>query len=155
MHLNAVHKISTILFRPQGVYLHKFFQYYFDIVCFRCDCILYTKGRDHFVYVPSQWKMTLQCNVISHWLGTFTKWSIKRVTEDLFPVEVFVLPCPWKVSDKNAAYIRCSVTRVRSLLLVASAGGSFRKGSTLTWRTWTSGMFYERGFLSVGLIQGK
>ena len=30
--------------------------------------------RDHFVYEPSQWEMTLQCNVISHWLGAFTKW---------------------------------------------------------------------------------
>ena len=29
--------------------------------------------RDRFVNVPSQWEMTLQCNVISHWLGTFTK----------------------------------------------------------------------------------
>ena len=26
--------------------------------------------RDHLVYVPSQWEMTLQCNVVSHWLGT-------------------------------------------------------------------------------------
>ena len=26
-----------------------------------------------FKYVPSQWEMTLQCNVISHWLGTYTK----------------------------------------------------------------------------------
>ena len=27
------------------------------------------------MYVPSQWETTLQCNIISHWLGTFTKWS--------------------------------------------------------------------------------
>ena len=32
--------------------------------------------RDHFVYVPSQWEMTLQCNIISHWLGAYTKWSL-------------------------------------------------------------------------------
>ena len=33
--------------------------------------------RDHFVYVPSQWEMTLHRNVISHWLGTYTKWSLQ------------------------------------------------------------------------------
>ena len=32
--------------------------------------------RDHFVYVPSQWKATLQCNVVSHWLAAYTKWSL-------------------------------------------------------------------------------
>ena len=35
-----------------------------------------TGFRDHFVYVLSQWKMMLQCNIISHWLGAFTKWSL-------------------------------------------------------------------------------
>ena len=27
-------------------------------------------------YAPSQWEMTLHCNVISHWLGAYTKWSL-------------------------------------------------------------------------------
>ena len=31
--------------------------------------------RDQLVYAPSQWEMTLQCNVVSHWLGILTKWS--------------------------------------------------------------------------------
>ena len=31
--------------------------------------------RDHFVCAPSQWE-TLQCNVVSHWLGAYTKWSL-------------------------------------------------------------------------------
>ena len=35
---------------------------------------VYTK--DHFVYAPSQWETTLQCNVVSHWLGAYTKWSL-------------------------------------------------------------------------------
>ena len=35
--------------------------------------------RDHFVYVPSQWETTLHCNVVSHWLGTYTKWSLYMV----------------------------------------------------------------------------
>ena len=32
--------------------------------------------RDHFVYAPSQWETTLQCNVVSHWLGACKKWSL-------------------------------------------------------------------------------
>ena len=32
--------------------------------------------RDHFVYVPSQREMRLQCNLISHWLCAYTKWSL-------------------------------------------------------------------------------
>ena len=27
-------------------------------------------------YAPSQWETTLQCNVVSHWLGAYTKWSL-------------------------------------------------------------------------------
>ena len=30
---------------------------------------------DQFVYAPSQWETTLYCNVVSHWLGAYTKWS--------------------------------------------------------------------------------
>ena len=30
-------------------------------------------SRDHFAYAPSQWKMTLHCNIDSHWLGAYTK----------------------------------------------------------------------------------
>ena len=33
--------------------------------------------RDHFVYVPNQWEMTLQCNIISYWLGALTEWSLE------------------------------------------------------------------------------
>ena len=29
--------------------------------------------RDYFVYTPNQWKTTLQCNVVCHWLGAYTK----------------------------------------------------------------------------------
>ena len=32
-------------------------------------------GRDHFLYVRSQWETTSQCNVVSHWLGAYRKWS--------------------------------------------------------------------------------
>ena len=32
--------------------------------------------RDHFVYAPRQWETTLQCNVVSHWQGACTEWSL-------------------------------------------------------------------------------
>ena len=32
--------------------------------------------RDHFVYAPSHWETMLHCNVVSHWLGAYTKWSL-------------------------------------------------------------------------------
>ena len=32
--------------------------------------------KDNFVYAPSQWETTLQCNVVSHWLGAYTKWPL-------------------------------------------------------------------------------
>ena len=35
--------------------------------------------RDHSVYAPSQWEMVLHCNAISHWLGTYTEWSLDEV----------------------------------------------------------------------------
>ena len=56
------------------------FQPYFMV----CACHL---CRDHFVYGPSQWETTLHNNVISHWLGTYTKWSLS--------VGWFVLETRW------------------------------------------------------------
>ena len=32
--------------------------------------------RDNFVYAPGQWETTLHCNAVSHWLGSYTKWSM-------------------------------------------------------------------------------
>ena len=49
--------------------------------------------RHHFVYVPSQWEMALQCNAISHWLGKYTEWS-------LFPLGTLRLLCNMVVSSK-------------------------------------------------------
>ena len=46
---------------------HAFVKFWFRRVC---------EYRDHSVYVPSQWETTLQCNVVSHWLGEYTKWSL-------------------------------------------------------------------------------
>ena len=40
--------------------------------------------RDQFVYAPYQWETTLQCNVVSHWLGTYTKWSLIMSSHNWF-----------------------------------------------------------------------
>ena len=36
--------------------------------------------KDHFVYAPSQWETTLQCNVVSHSLGAYTEGSLIIIT---------------------------------------------------------------------------
>ena len=36
----------------------------------------YTLSSIKTLYTPSQWKTTLHCNVVSHWLGAYTKWSL-------------------------------------------------------------------------------
>ena len=41
------------------------------------------KGRDHFVYAPCQWETTLHCNVVSHWQGAYTKWSLQGCTRKI------------------------------------------------------------------------
>ena len=42
----------------------------------RSACYWEYISRDRFVHAPSQWEATLQCNIISHWLGAFTKLSL-------------------------------------------------------------------------------
>ena len=32
--------------------------------------------RDHFVYAPSHWETMLHCNIVSYWLGAYTKCSL-------------------------------------------------------------------------------
>ena len=63
--------------------------------CARWSVTTYTLARDHFVYVPSQWETMLQCNVVSHWLGACTKWSLcslsKRVSYIVRAEEVYNL----------------------------------------------------------------
>ena len=34
------------------------------------------RNRDPFVNGPSQWETTLHYNVVSHWLGAYTKWFL-------------------------------------------------------------------------------
>ena len=50
----------------------------------KCIC------RDHFVNVPSQWKTTLHCNVVSHWLGAYTNWSLYMYTRTHNHVHIYI-----------------------------------------------------------------
>ena len=45
-------------------------------------CLTIIALRDHFVYAPSQWEMTLQYNIISHWLDTCREWSLTLMPHD-------------------------------------------------------------------------
>ena len=38
--------------------------------------------KDHFVYAPGQWEMTLHCKVTSRWLGAYTKCSLGIADKD-------------------------------------------------------------------------
>ena len=41
-----------------------------DNGCHYKSTVTASQHRDHFVYAPSQWETTLQCNVVPHWLDT-------------------------------------------------------------------------------------
>ena len=43
----------------------------------------YIRPRDNFLCAPSQWETTLQCNVVSHWLGACWEWSVWALTQTM------------------------------------------------------------------------
>ena len=43
--------------------------------------VSYHIDRDHFVHATSQWEMVLHSNAISHWLDTYTEWSLHGPTD--------------------------------------------------------------------------
>ena len=47
--------------------------------------------RDQFVYAPSQWETTLQCNILFHWLGPFTN---KKVPDYASKLSLPFAPAP-------------------------------------------------------------
>ena len=58
--------------------------------------------RDHFVYALSQWEWTLHCNVASHWLGTYTKWSMSISFDVLLHLGNIDMRCveSWQVENQ-------------------------------------------------------
>ena len=67
-----------------------------QIFCHAFEKVLQTVlqwlSRDHFVNASSQWEMTLHCNVISHWLGAYTKWSLV-----IYHASFWLRPLLWRL----------------------------------------------------------
>ena len=66
----------------------------------------------HLANAPSQWEMTLHCNVASHWLGAYTKWSLKTtfISCDyvLYMYHECTLWCRSSCSNSFAAILCCN-----------------------------------------------
>ena len=74
--------------------------------------------RDHFVYAPNQWETTLHCNVVSHWLGAYTKWSLhfRSVTphEQIGEV-IHVIPSKYAISNMTQQWQWLQWYHIKSL----------------------------------------
>ena len=46
---------------------------------------------DHSVYGLSQWKTTLQCNIVCHWLNPYKEWSLWIVKKRLVSISIQAL----------------------------------------------------------------
>ena len=79
---SVVCEMAAILSRPQcvksfllcsGIHLTLYLLHSFD-----------KTGCEYFVYAPSQYEMMLHCNLVSHWLGAYTKsflqWNLSSKT---------------------------------------------------------------------------
>ena len=38
----------------------------------------FMRSRHHSIHTLSQWEMTLQCNVVSHWMSVWTEWCLEK-----------------------------------------------------------------------------
>ena len=57
------------------------------------NCEYFEENMDHVVYAPSQWETTLQCNVASLWLGTFSCLRLRQ-----WPVTYLITLSDWIMS---------------------------------------------------------
>ena len=70
--------------RPQWVNLICVIFYLIIDVSSICSEIILMWIQQDTTDEPSQWEMMLQCNVASHWLGTFTKRSLLMISQHWF-----------------------------------------------------------------------
>ena len=76
MFLNYMFRIFCVLSKNAlGVLLRILPVNIVDLMAWCCR-ILVLLTRDYSVHAPSQWETTLHCNVVSHWLGAYTNWSL-------------------------------------------------------------------------------
>ena len=64
---------------PLGILQSRLQKGRYFVITLMCSLSSFTvfRIRYHFVYVPCQWETTLHCNIISHWLGAYTKWTLR------------------------------------------------------------------------------
>ena len=67
-------------------------------ICTMLGFALFCCGRDHFAYAPCQWETTLQCNVVSHWMGAYTKWPLLRLCYKRLTIHVVVYHILFRVT---------------------------------------------------------
>ena len=54
---------------------------------------------DHFVHAPSQWETMLHCNIVSQWLGVYTKWSVQEMFGIEFWIKFHWDICSWRTNS--------------------------------------------------------
>ena len=67
-------------------------------------CKNLASNRDHFVCVPSQWETMLHCNVISHWLGPYTNWSLQYSGECFHYTDVIMTTMASQITSLTVVY---------------------------------------------------
>ena len=89
--------------------------------------------KDHSVHAPSQWEMILHCDVISHWLDTYTEWSLCRYEF----LKLLILSLPngkflsvflfrWDISQLTKTIVSIFVDpNLLTLMLVLDSGSFF------------------------------
>ena len=91
--------------------------------------------RQNVVYAPSQWEKTLHCNIATHWLGAYTKWSL------VMPFH-WLLYLPWRpwCEQTNSQHIIQTYVKVDkfSQLSYHYYGNPF---------TWIDRLYIEIGFI--------
>ena len=53
------------------------------------------------MYAPNQWETTLQCNVVSHWQGAYTKWSLH-----MWDTSIVIFSYKYKISLRKCGHVR-------------------------------------------------
>ena len=105
-----------------------------------------TPGLILHIYATSHWEMTLQCNIVSHWLGTYTNWSLRHL--DFFSVLII----HWLVKYFLWLY--------RFWQVLLHDGNSQRKGhysASLWFTVWTNERLHGQPtlFQSWGVLHGN
>ena len=120
-----------------------------------------------FVYAPSQWEMTLHSNVISHWLGAYTKmipenglsiengwhrWS--SLQQLLLPLVTTKLAWSWQLSVLSAEtriFLATSINTKATNVLVPCVTRPSVAGKKINW----SCVSWERIFIHLHQLRNK